>query len=81
MHTDFDGFPWTKEHIGEKFCGGGGGEVECCTVFMGSFFPDDICVFFLEKFVESVLSGSCRKLVYVQGYKYNDRKEQRGSGL
>ena len=58
LHADFDGFPWTKEDVGEEFGGCRGGEIECCTVFMGGFFAYDVGVLFLEDFVETVLSST-----------------------
>ena len=62
LHADFDCFPWTKEDVGEEFGRGGGGEVECCAVFVGGFFAYDVGVLFLEDFVKTVLSGAYRKL-------------------
>ena len=58
LHPNLDSFPRTQENIGDEFSGGRGSEVECCTVFMGRFFAYEVCVFFLEEFVETVFSSA-----------------------
>jgi hypothetical protein len=58
LHSNFDSFPRTQEHIGEEFSRGRGSQVKCRSIFMGSFLTDDIRVFLLEEFVETVFSSS-----------------------
>ena len=78
LHAHFDCFPWTKEDISEEFGRGRGGEIECCAVFMGCFFTHDVGVLFLEKFVETVLSGTLTGLICVWKRKGSESEGRRG---
>jgi len=64
LHANFDSFPWTEEDVGDDFSGGGGGEIDEGTVFIGSFLSDDIGVFLLEQFVETVFTGAYMSFVF-----------------
>jgi hypothetical protein len=79
LHADFDCFPGTEEDIGDELCGGGGREVECRSIFMGGFLADEVAVFFLEEFVETVFTGTWG-LVPVHGSEKNRGGGGRGEG-
>ena len=62
LGLDLNGFPRTKQDIGNQFSRGRGRKVDKSTVLVGSLLTNEVRVLLLEKLVETVLTGTLERV-------------------
>jgi hypothetical protein len=58
LHPNLDRLPRTQEHVGNKLCTRTRAQIQCRAVLVRRLLAHDVCILFLEEFVEAVFPGA-----------------------